>query len=172
MVAAIAVAAISVSSCTKGSWRTASRDSAGLAPLPKEESAAVVQVYAARVWGWRGIFADHTWVSVKRENADSYTVYEVVGWQRYQGKPVRRIATDVPDRRWYGAEPKILYELRGEAAQQAAGKIHEAAMNYPYPNRYLAYPGPNSNTFTQWIIQSVPELNFRLPARAVGKGYI
>ncbi len=41
-------------------WRTASRDSAGLAPLPKDTPEAVVQVYAARAFGWRGAVAVHT----------------------------------------------------------------------------------------------------------------
>lgn len=48
-------------------WRTASRDSAGIAPLPAETPEAVVQVYAARTFNWRGTFAVHTWVAVKEK---------------------------------------------------------------------------------------------------------
>lgn len=152
-------------------WQVASRESAGVAPLPSEEPGAVVQVYAARLWGMRGLVADHTWVSVKRANADTYTVYEVVGWRKLRGQQVLRIADDVPDRRWYGNPPAVLFELRGEAAAAAADKIHQAAMSYPYPDEYRAFPGPNSNTFTQWLITHVPELEVELSLRAIGKNY-
>jgi hypothetical protein len=38
-------------------WRTASRESVGLAPDPATTREAVVQVYAARALSWRGYFA-------------------------------------------------------------------------------------------------------------------
>ncbi len=44
-------------------WRTASRESAGLAPDPAITSEAVLQVYGAKAWGWRGWFALHTWIA-------------------------------------------------------------------------------------------------------------
>ena len=48
-----------------GDWRTASHRSAGLAPDPASHRDAVVQVYAARTFGWRGAFAVHTWLAAK-----------------------------------------------------------------------------------------------------------
>jgi hypothetical protein len=39
-------------------WRTASHEPAGLAPDPATTLDAVVQVYAARTWGWKGNFAE------------------------------------------------------------------------------------------------------------------
>jgi hypothetical protein len=39
----------------------------------------VIQVYAARAWGWKGVVAVHTWLILKRANAAGYTRYEVVG---------------------------------------------------------------------------------------------
>jgi len=168
----LAASALAISACsTDGTWRTASRDSAGIAPTPEEEPDAVVQIYAAKVWGARGLFADHTWTSVKPRGADSYTVYEVIGWRKFRGRSVVRIAEDLPDRRWFGNEPRVLYELRGDAAQAAAEGIAEAAESYPYPDEYTAFPGPNSNTFTQWLVENVEELDFSLPIRAIGKNF-
>ncbi|MFB3116448.1 MAG: DUF3750 domain-containing protein, partial [Gammaproteobacteria bacterium] len=46
-------------------WRTADRSSAGIAPDPSELSDAVVQVYAARAFNWRSLFAVHTWLATK-----------------------------------------------------------------------------------------------------------
>ena len=53
-------------------WRTADRSSAGLAPRPGSASEAVVQVYAARAFNWRGIFAVHTWIATKEKDALQY----------------------------------------------------------------------------------------------------
>ena len=46
-------------------WRTASRDSAGIAPDPVSTNEAVLQIYCAKAWGWRGWFAIHTWIAAK-----------------------------------------------------------------------------------------------------------
>ena len=163
-------ALLTISGCS-ANWRESSRDSAGIAPLPSEEPGAVVQVYAAKVWGWRGWFADHTWVAAKPAGDDHYTVYEVIGWRVYRGHPAVRIAKDVPDRKWFGAAPKVLADLRGAMAETVAAKVDAAARSYPYPDEYRAFPGPNSNTFTAWIAREVPELDLDLPLRAVGKSY-
>lgn len=152
-------------------WRSASRESIGVAPLPVEEPGAVVQVYAAKVWGWRGWFADHTWVAAKPSGAEQYTVYEVLGWRIFRGRSVVRIEEDLPDRRWFGSEPRILADLRGSLAEAVAKKVDEAARSYPYPDKYRIWPGPNSNTFTAWIAQQVPELGLNLPMRAIGRSY-
>ena len=49
----------------KADWRTASRDSAGIAPRAADTPEAVAQIYAARAFGWRGAVAIHTWIAVK-----------------------------------------------------------------------------------------------------------
>src|SRR5579871_4229846 len=54
------------------SWRTARWDSAGLAPDPKRTPEPVIQFYAARTWGWRGVLGVHSWVAVKRRNATQF----------------------------------------------------------------------------------------------------
>ena len=155
----------------RGEWHTSSRASAGFAPLPVDEPEAVIQAYAAAAWGWRGWFGDHTWVATKKPGADSYTVYEVIGWRlRYNGSVVR-IARDVPDRFWFGARPKLLLDVRGAPAVALVDRVDAAARRYPYAAEYKVFPGPNSNTFTAWIARQVPELQLKLPFRAFGRGY-
>src|SRR3990172_1119898 len=68
-------------------YRTANRDSAGIAPDPAETPEAVVQVYAARALNWRGIFGVHTWIATKPENAPHFTVHQVVGWRGFRDLP-------------------------------------------------------------------------------------
>jgi hypothetical protein len=150
------------------SWRTADRHSAQLAPLPSEHPEAVVQIYAARAFRWRGAFAVHTWIAVKPRNADAYMTHHVLGW-RGGRKVVGRI--DTPDRYWYGARPDLLVDLRGAEAETLLEDIADAIERYPHADRYRAWPGPNSNTFIAWIGHEVPELRLDMPSTAIGKDY-
>ena len=154
------------------SWRTASRQSAEMAPLPSVTKEAVLQVYGADTWGWRGWFAIHTWVSTKRTGEAEYTVYDVVGWRGYQGQPVMRITKDIPDRYWFGEKPRLIKEHRGEGVDDLIEAVDNAAVAYPWKTTYKAFPGPNSNTFIAWIAQQVPELELVLPFSAIGSGYV
>lgn len=163
---------ITLSGCAPRDWRTASREPAGIAPDPATTNEAVVQAYAAPTWGWRGWFAVHTWIATKPANGVSYTVYEVIGWRQYRGLPVIRIEKDLPDRYWYGERPRLLVEQRGDKAARLIQAIDQAARNYPWPDTYKAFPGPNSNTFIAWIARKVPDLGLDLPFSAIGSGYI
>ncbi len=155
-----------------GDWRTATRQSSGLAPKPDTTPEAVVQVYAARAFSWRGAFAVHTWISVKPENAREYTVYEVMGWYVFGGGSALQIHNDEPDRYWFGARPELLSDLRGEKAATAIKNIEAAVKAYPYAGSYTTWPGPNSNTFTAFVTRRVPELKTDLPPTAIGKDYL
>jgi hypothetical protein len=153
-------------------WRAASREPIGLAPDPATTPEAVVQVYAARVIGWRGYFGVHSWVAVKPAGAPAYTVYEVIGWRLRYGNSALVIRSRGPDERWFGSVPELLAERRGPEAEALVARIDEAARVYPYAAEYGLWPGPNSNTFTAWIARAVPELRIDLPPTAIGKDYL
>ncbi|MEQ8234939.1 MAG: DUF3750 domain-containing protein [Gammaproteobacteria bacterium] len=155
-----------------GDWRTASRDSIGTAPDPAALQAPLVQVYAARAWSWRGLFAVHTWIATKRRGADAYTVHEVLGWRARQGLPVVVSHRDLPDRRWYGAAPVLVGERRGAGIEPLIDAIEDAVARYPHRHRYGLWPGPNSNTFVAWVAREVPALGVALPPNAIGKDYL
>jgi hypothetical protein len=153
-------------------WRTASRDSAGIAPRPEDTREAVAQIYAARAFKWRGAVAVHTWIAVKPKRAASYITYEVIGWYAMRGGSALYVRNGPPDRRWFGAMPKILVDLRGEKAERAIAGVEAAVATYPYKNEYRTWPGPNSNTFTAHVARNVPEFAVDLPPTAIGKDYI
>ena len=153
-------------------WRTASREPVGLAPDPAAHPEAVIQVYAARTVGWRGVFGVHSWVAVKPARAGDYTVYEVIGWKLRWDDTAVSIRSREPDGRWFGNEPELLADKRGAAAEALISRIDKAAKSYPYAQEYSAWPGPNSNTFTAWITRAVPELRVDLPPTAIGKDYL
>ena len=153
-------------------WRSASREPIGLAPDPARTAEAVVQVYAARTVGVRGLFGVHSWVAVKPAKAQAYTVYEVIGWQLRWDDTAVSVRERAPDARWFGNEPELLAEVRGAAAEPLIPRIERAAKSYPYGDEYRAWPGPNSNTFTAWVTRAVPELEADLPPTAIGKDYL
>ncbi len=153
-------------------WRTASREPANIAPDPAKTHEAVVHVYAARAFSWRGAFGVHTWISVKPTGAPTYTVYEVISWRGYRGNSVLAIHNGAPDRYWFGKRPELIAELRGDGVDDVIGKIDRAARLYPYQYDYKVFPGPNSNTFTAWVARHTPELRLDLPPTAIGKDYL
>ncbi len=152
-----------------GDWRTASRASTGLAPDAAATPEAVIQVYGARAFRWRGAFSVHTWIAAKRRGGDGYRVFEVVGWH---GSNSVKSGEAEPDRQWYGAQPELYLDLRGPEAEGLISRIEAAVKAYPYEGRYRTWPGPNSNTFTAFVARRVPEMGLELPPTAVGKDYL
>ncbi len=154
-------------------WRSASTASSGQAPDPREDPAALVQVYGARAYNWRGAFGIHTWIATKRGNADEYTVYQVIGWNLYRGRSTVTVSRGgPPDFLWFNARPDLLLERRGPGVEMLIDRIETAVAEYPYPKQYRVWPGPNSNTFVAFVARQVPELGLDLPPTAIGKDYL
>lgn len=152
----------------RGNWQTADRSSAGLLPSASENPEAIVRVYAARTVRWRGIFAVHTWIVVKERDASRYSRYDYTAW----GEPIR-IDGFAADGRWFGAIPETIASADGDEAERLIPKIRAVVENYKFRayGDYSPWPGPNSNTFVQAVLDAVPELNAVLPPTAIGKDY-
>lgn len=153
-------------------WRTASRVPTGLAPDPAVTHEAVVQVYAARAWGWRSVLGAHTWIAVKPTNAPRFEVYEVIGWRAWHGRSALAHSDRPADARWFGAAPWLLVDLRGPGVDGVIAEVRGAVAKYPFAGVYRTWPGPNSNTFTAWVGREVPALHLDLPPTAIGKDYV
>lgn len=153
-------------------WKTVSRASALLAPSPESAKEAIVQVYAARTYGWRGIFAVHTWMATKENGANHYLTYQVIGWRRLNGLSVVEIMEEVPDRYWFNHAPELIAEVKGRDAEIAIEKIKKLSQEYPDSSTYRAWPGPNSNTFIAYLGRQLPELKLAMPSNAIGKDYL
>jgi len=153
-------------------WRTASREPAGFAPDPATTREAVVQVYSARAVSWRGWFGVHTWIAVKPSNAGEFIVHEVMGW-RLRRTGTALVARNRPaDGYWYGSRPELLGDIRGPGVDAIIERIEAAIADYPYPDSYHIWPGPNSNTFVAFVLRRVPELRVDMPPTAIGKDYL
>ena len=67
------------------SWRDADWSSTGTLPPARDFSPARAMVFTGTTGGWKGVFSVHSWIVLKRANAQHWTRYDVVGW----GNPVR-----------------------------------------------------------------------------------
>ncbi|MGO3055879.1 DUF3750 domain-containing protein [Halomonas sp. AOP43-A1-21] len=153
---------------TDAHWSTLDRSSSGLAPHPDASADAVIQVYAAHTYNWRGAFGVHPWIAMKKPGASHYYIYQVMSWRR----PTVVAAEDMPDRAWYGNTPSLLADYRGEDAAVLIPAIEDAIARYPSAEQYRIWPGPNSNTFVAWVAREVEGFDVTLPVTAVGKDYL
>ena len=142
------------------------------APDPLRHQDAIIQVYGADVWGFRGNFAIHTWIATKSFGASDYQIYQVIGWRLRRGRSVLSVTEGNPARPWYGSPAILLHEIRGAEAESLIDRVHDAARRYPFDREYKMWPGPNSNSFTAWIGLEVPELNLDLPVKAIGQAWM
>ena len=157
---------------SQGDWRSASHEPAGLAPDPATTREAVIQVYAARVRGWRGTFGVHTWIAAKPTGANAWTVYEVIGWRLRWSDSAVVVRQRAPDAHWFGNPPELLIDKRGPQVDALIARLEAAVQRYPYAGEYTVWPGPNSNTFTAFLGRALPELALDLPPTAIGKDYL
>ena len=146
-------------------WWTADRSSIG--HLPPPGGPARVRVFAAPTVRWRGIFATHCWIVMQPEGG-RYTRYDYTAW----GEPVR-VNGFIPDGRWFGRTPEVVFAADGPAAAAMIPRMQAAIDRYAFRNLgdYRAWPGPNSNTFVAAVLDAVPEAAAALPSTAIGKDY-
>lgn len=149
-------------------WRSADRSSAGLLPAPAQTPEAVVRVLSARTVSWRGIVATHAWIVIKDQAALRYERFDYTAW----GAPIWKDRF-VPDGRWFGSVPQVVFAADGAEAVRMIPLIREFIRNYRYsrPGDYRLWPGPNSNTFVAAIMHSVPGMTASLPPTAIGKDF-
>jgi hypothetical protein len=150
-------------------WREAKWTSSHVLPDPATDKQARVTIFAATTGGFKGAFAVHSWIVVKRENAARYDRYDVVGW----GQPVRKNGYE-PDGYWYSNMPNTVWDVTGPEAEALIPRIEAAIEAYPHNRRggYRLWPGPNSNSFVAHVMRQVPEIDAVLPPNAVGRDYI
>jgi Protein of unknown function (DUF3750) len=150
------------------SYDHADWSSTGMLPAASAEREARLLIFTGRTGRWKGIFAVHSWVVLKPENAANWSRYDVVGW----GQPVRTNGW-APDGRWYGDTPRVLLDVRGAQAAALIPKVQAAIADYQYRRAgdYRVWPGPNSNTFVASVLRAMPEVETTLPSNAVGKDF-
>jgi len=133
----------------------------------------IVELRAARIPGWSGFVADHHWFLVLTDvqgrqygTCDRWEIWQHANqnddcWGHlhrnllapYQGVgngPSRLV------KKWYNQEAISVVET-----------LESSPLKYPFNERYAYWPGPNSNTFAQWVVGD----KMKLGIRAVGRKF-
>ena len=155
----------------RGNWHEpADRSSAGLLPVASDAHPEAMipdlrRADRALAWNFRGPHLDFV---LKERGASRYSRYDYTAW----GEPIR-VDGFAADGRWFGAIPQAVASVDGQEAERLIPTIRAVIENYKFRayGDYSAWPGPNSNTFVQAVLDSVPELNAVLPPTAIGKDY-
>ena len=66
--------------------------------------------------------------------------------------------------------PIVEEEWRGEEAGRILAVLQTCKDTYPYADKYLIWPGPNSNAFAAWVLRSAG-IDHDFPLRAIGSNY-
>jgi hypothetical protein len=75
-----------------------------------------------------------------------------------------------PDDGVGGGPSRVVAQWRDEDALRLLEALKSAEKVYPFRERYLPWPGPNSNTFVAWVLGRAG-IEFALSWKAIGKDY-
>ena len=132
-----------------------------------------VELRAAKIPSLAGIVADHYWLLVfhtsecnQRQECDRWEV-----WQHAQqnescwGHLHKNLLA--PYQGVGNGPSRLIQQWIDEEALSIIEKVESSPQTYPYINKYRYWPGPNSNTFAQWIVKG----KVKLGIRAIGKNF-
>lgn len=140
-----------------------------------------VRIYSSPVVGWAGIFANHGWIAISSPKeflwdeddnaAPLWKVFEIIDIKVPDHLQVYHTRT--PESPGPGRSFALNTVLRGEVELHDDYYDNLSAHILTYPNRcrYVRYPGPNSNSFIQWILNEYPEIDIKLPWNMIGKDF-
>lgn len=147
----------------------------GCATLPSEidrDATYVVAFKTARLPSWFAWYvgtAEHGWFDVRNEQ----------GWRRVEilGRSTGVMTEKITDRearsdiRFSDRQAHVVRCWTGDAAREMGEQILAKAQDFPHKDGYVPYPGPNSNTFVEWMSHQVDGLWLEQYGTAVGKDY-
>lgn len=116
---------------------------------------------------WYTRFAEHAWVDLEHDGQ-----WYRIEWNQHQDEiGIDRISEERArmDERWERAIA-VHGVVTGDFARTLAKRVLACAKSFPAAADYRAWPGPNSNTFVDWLARETG-LPLHLPPNAVGKDY-
>lgn len=69
-----------------------------------------------------------------------------------------------------GGDVRVHGVFDGERARAMIACVRERAPRYPHRHTYTVWPGPNSNTFVEWLLRAC-SIPIDLPGPSIGKDY-
>ena len=132
-----------------------------------------VELHAAKIPSLPGLIADHNWLLVfhdaegsQHQDCDRWEV-----WQRANqnttcwGHLHKNLLA--PYQGVGNGPSRLIQQWIDNEALSIVERIESSPLVYPFINQYSYWPGPNSNTFAQWIVRGEAKLGIR----AIGKNF-
>jgi hypothetical protein len=123
-------------------------------PLPAAPAEPVVQLRCAPLPGVLGYVAEHHWFLEFDPDDGRWHRWEL--WQEADagGTSWGHVHKDLigVESGLNGYPPRTVAEWRGQAARDLRAAL-AASATYPHRGCYLAWPGPNSNTYIAWVLR-------------------
>ncbi len=116
--------------------------------------------------------ARHPWVALRDEGKHKWERWEVMCCPGRRGRSTvrRSIRSPLSDYGGGGGDVRLHGVIRGARAKSIAACVRARGPYYPHRSDYLVWPGPNSNTFVDWLIRAC-DIDVDLPATSIGKDY-
>ena len=132
-----------------------------------------VELRAAKIPGIAGFFADHYWFLVfcgqdgsHNKACDRWEVWQHASQNDSSWGHLHRNL--LSPYQGVGNGPSSLIEAWLDTdSHPLIDRIEGAPSHYPFIDLYRYWPGPNSNTFIQWVVQD----RIKLSRRAIGKAF-
>ncbi|MBT4289728.1 MAG: DUF3750 domain-containing protein [Deltaproteobacteria bacterium] len=86
--------------------------------------------------------------------------------------PMQQGINRIPGCSFWKWPSKLLFYFDHPVASTLTKIIGSSPEIYPYHHQYRAYPGPNSNTYIQWVLDHLSAPKIELPTSAIGKNWI
>jgi hypothetical protein len=132
----------------------------------------VVIVGSARLPMPIGGVGRHPWVAMRARGESSWQRWEVMCCPDSSRYSTVKSSSRLPDDDYGAGGGDVRYHavIGGKQAEDIIECVNREAPNYPHRDRYQVVPGPNSNTFVDWIVREC-DIGADLPATSVGKDY-
>lgn len=137
-----------------------------------EGTDAVVIVGSARLPMPLGGIARHPWVALRQDGSRVWERWEVMCCPNSSKMSTVKRTTIGPtsDHGGGGGDVRFHAVHRGKRATKIIACVRDKAPRYPHRNKYRGWPGPNSNTFVDWLARAC-SINTELPAPSIGRDY-
>lgn len=115
-----------------------------------------------------GAIAVHYWFVVY-DDAGACHRWEVWQTKNAGGTSYGHVHCDLkaPEANVGGGPTRLAVVWQGGEAQRIAAAL-ATAPDYPHRNRYLPWPGPNSNSFVAWVLERAG-IDYALHWRGIGR---
>jgi hypothetical protein len=139
---------------------------------PSDGDASTLLVGSAALSEPMASIARHPWIALKVPGEAEWERWEVMCCPTKHRGTVRRSTHYGPlsDHGGGGGDVRIHGIWRGKEADRKIACVRERAPEYPYDDQYLVWPGPNSNTFVDYMLREC-DIDVDLPAPAIGKDF-